>query len=63
MAQKSQGRLHQGSGSGFGSWREKEDFEEARNGMGCFSVGMGGSVIKHRADGKPVCLRRRKRTL
>lgn len=64
VAQKGRGRHHQGSGTGVGSWRGRERFEEARDGMGVLFSGKGrGSVIKHRADGTRVCPRRSKQSL
>lgn len=64
MAQKGQGRLHQGSGTGAGSWREKKGFDEHGDGMGViFSEKRRGTPRKHRSDGEHVCPRRRKQAL
>lgn len=56
VAQKDQGRLHQTSGTGVGSWRVKEGFEGARDGVGVLVSGKGrGSLAQHRAKGEHVC--------
>lgn len=64
VAQKGQGRCHQGSGTGAGSWREKEGFDETGDGMGViFSEKRRGTPRKHSSDGEHECARRRKQAL